>query len=96
MVRSLSCRFLRAHSTWQLERTCTKIVNNGVVSRYPSRSVVYKAVVSGPEAAERTLFEWAWVSYVLLNAETDWMAEAEYHEKPRFSSHASHFHMYLT
>ena len=32
-----------------------KIVNNGVVSRYPSRSVVYNVDVSGPAAVECTL-----------------------------------------
>ena len=39
-----------------------KIVNNGVVYPYPSRSVVYNAVVSGPAAAECTLWVWAWLA----------------------------------
>ena len=34
-----------------------KIVNNGVVSPYHSRSVVYDVVVSGSAAAECTLWE---------------------------------------
>ena len=39
-----------------------KIVNNGVVSRYPSRSLVYNAVDSGLAAAECTLWECAWLA----------------------------------
>ena len=54
-VRSGSCRFLRAQSTWRLER---KNVNNGVVSPYPFRSVVY----SGLAAAECTFWELAWLA----------------------------------
>ena len=34
------------------------IVNNGVVSYYPSPSLVYDAVGSGLAAAECTLWEW--------------------------------------
>ena len=51
---------MRAQSTWRLERK--KIVNNGVVSRYPSRSVEYNAVGSGPSAAECTLWKWVWLA----------------------------------
>ena len=58
-VRSGSCRFLRAQSTWRLER---KSVNNGVVSPYPFLSIVYSAVVSGPAAAECTFWELAWLA----------------------------------
>ena len=36
--------------------------NNGVVSRYPSRSVVYTAVGSGPAAAECTPWKWVWLA----------------------------------
>ena len=39
-----------------------KILNNGVVSRYPSRSLVYNAVNSGLAAAECTLWQWAWLA----------------------------------
>ena len=57
-VRSLICRILRAQSTWRLESK-KKSINNGVVSRYPSSSVVYNIVGSGPAAAECTLRKWA-------------------------------------
>ena len=39
-----------------------KIVNNGGGSRYPSRSVEYYAIGSGPAVAECTLWEWAWLT----------------------------------
>ena len=39
-----------------------KVVNNGVVFRYPSRSVVYNAVDRGLAAAECTLWKWAWLA----------------------------------
>ena len=38
------------------------ITNNGVVSRYPSWSLVYNAIDSGLAAAECTLWEWAWLA----------------------------------
>ena len=50
-----SCPFLRAQSTWRLER---KNINNGVISPYPFRSVVY----SGLAAAECTFWELAWLA----------------------------------
>ena len=57
-VRSLSFQFLRAQSIWQIE-----IVDNGVVSRYPSCSVVlYDAVGNVSAAVECTLWKWEWVA----------------------------------
>ena len=49
-VRSVSCRFLLAQSTWRLER---KIANNAIVSPYPSRSVVQYTMQSS--AGQREL-----------------------------------------
>ena len=65
-IRSVSCRFWRAQSTWRLEQT----VNNGVVSPYPSRSIIIiqcsRQRASGswahhrhtPYSVERTLWKW--------------------------------------
>ena len=39
-----------------------KIVNNGVVSRSSSRSLVYNAIDNGLATAECTLWEWAWLT----------------------------------
>ena len=57
-VRPRTCRFLRAQSTWQKR---VKIVNNRVVSHYPSRSVVRNAFGSRLAAAECTHLKWAWL-----------------------------------
>ena len=38
-----------------------KILNNGVVSCYPSRSLVHNAIDGGLAVVECTLWEWAWL-----------------------------------
>ena len=56
-VRSVSCRFLRAQSTWWLE--CKSCKQQSCLP-YPSHSVVYNADIIRPAAAECTCLEWEW------------------------------------
>ena len=60
-VRSISCRFLRAQSTWKLESKNYKH-SNGFVYCYPSRSAVYTVVGRGPAAFECYLWKWVWLA----------------------------------
>ena len=54
-----------------------KIVNNGVVSPYPSSSVVYNAVVSGLVVAECNLWEWTWFAKNCAQAKRGLKVRAE-------------------
>ena len=48
--------------TVHLDSTNRKLSTVEVISCYPSRSVVYNAVGSGPAAVEFTLWKWEWLA----------------------------------
>ena len=54
-----------------------KVVNNVVVSRYPSHSLAYSAVDSGLAAAECILCEWAWLAKTCARVKCRFKERAE-------------------